>query len=143
MSYQGSLALNMTAAPGRPRQAPEERPELEVVTGGGLDARAREGMSAEFVRAVVGAVMAVTLFLVVGVARVTITSSTVTLLRDNTTMRSQITQIESENDGLRVVRSSLSSTTRIVSIATETYGMVSADDVETLSLDATGAPAAE
>ena len=71
MRYQGSEAYNMSATEvRRERTQVEQRPSFEVVTGGGLDARARAGVSPRFVARVRAVVALAAVLVVLGMARV-------------------------------------------------------------------------
>ena len=135
MRYQGSEAYSMVATERRrERLERQAAPSFEVVTGGGLDARARAGVSATFV-AKVRAVLAVAAVLIVlGMARVGIAAATVSLLSSNSALSSQIEEVSSLNEQLRVQRSVLSSNARITRIATQNYGMVLTGDAVTVDL---------
>ena len=138
MRYQGSEAYSMEATERRrERLERQAAPSFEVVTGGGLDARARAGVSATFV-AKVRAVLAVAAVLIVlGMARVGIAAATVSLLSSNSALSSQIEEVSSLNEQLRVQRSVLSSNVRITRIATQNYGMVLTGDAVTVDLGST------
>lgn len=135
MRYQGSEAYSMEATERRrERLERQAAPSFEVVTGGGLDARVRAGVSATFV-AKVRAVLAVAAVLIVlGMARVGIAAATVSLLSSNSALSSQIEEVSSLNEQLRVQRSVLSSNARITRIATQNYGMVLTGDAVTVDL---------
>lgn len=142
MRYQGSEAYSMEAAErGRERIEREARPSFEVVTGGGLDARARAGVSPAFVARLRVAVAVAAFLIVLGMARVALTSTTVALLSDNAALTTQISETQSTNEQLRIERSVLSSNSRISRIATQNYGMVLPS--ETVTLDLTNASAAD
>ena len=125
MRYQGSEAVSYRATE---RRAAEERtrPSFEVVTGGGLDARARRGVSPEFLARVRTIVIAALIVIALGACRVALSTATVTLLLGNSGLKSDIEQAQTLNDDLRVERSVLTSATRINRIATQNYGMVQA-----------------
>ncbi len=125
MRYQGSEAIDLEYAERRrARQQRQAAPSLEVVSGGGLDAQARRGVSYEFlVRVAVVCSIALAL-LVVGAVRVVLSTATVSALRANATLRTEVSEAQSLNDELKIERSVLSSSTRIGRIATQNYGMV-------------------
>ena len=135
MRYQGSAAYSMGAAE-RSRERLEERASssFEVVSGGGLDARAREGVSRAFVARVRTVVVVAVVLIALGMVRVGISAATVSLLRSNADLGTQIAEAESLNEQLRVQRSVLSSNARISRIATQNYGMVLPTDHVTVSL---------
>ena len=135
MRYQGSEAYSMRAAE-RELECPYERPatSFEVVSGGGLDAQARRGVSHEFL-ARARTVAAVALFLfVLGLARVALSAATVAVLQTNSDLTTQIEEAEKLSSDLRIERSVLSSNARISRIATQNYGMVLPSDHVTVSL---------
>ena len=130
MRYQGSEALDMETAERRATRHEEtrsQRPSFSVVAGGGLDAPARKGVSAEFLTRVKVAVAISMALITLGVCRVALTTASVSLLQGNVTLRSQIKEAESYNDDLQVEHSILSSASRIDRIATQNYGMVLSD----------------
>ena len=135
MRYQGSEAYSMRAAE-RELERPYERPatSFEVVSGGGLDAQARRGVSHEFL-ARARTVAAVALFLfVLGLARVALSAATVAVLQTNSDLTTQIEEAEKLSSDLRIERSVLSSNARITRIATQNYGMVLTGDAVTVDL---------
>ena len=137
MRYQGSEAYNMSATEvRRERTQVEQRPSFEVVTGGGLDARARAGVSPRFVARVRAVVAPAAVLVVLGMARVAITSATVALLTSNASLSEQISEAQTLNEQLRIERSVLSSNARISRIATQNYGMVLSSEFVTLDLSA-------
>lgn len=105
--------------------APEQstRTSFEVVPGGGLDADARRGVSSQFIQRVKLIAVAAALFLTLGVARIGISTATVSTLQANNVIRNEMRATTATNDSLRVSRSLLASTTRIERIATQNYGM--------------------
>ena len=125
MRYQGSEAYRVEAAERRrERLEGQARPSFEVVSGGGLDARVRAGVSPVFVSRIRVAVAIAAVLVVVGMARVALSSATVTLLKSNAELTTQIEEAQTLNDNLRIERSVLSSNSRISRIATQNYGMV-------------------
>lgn len=125
MRYQGSEAYRVEAAERRrERLEGQARPSFEVVSGGGLDARVRAGVSPVFVSRIRVAVAIAAALVVVGMARVALSSATVTLLKSNAELTTQIEEAQTLNDNLRIERSVLSSNSRISRIATQNYGMV-------------------
>ena len=133
MSYSRSAALAYES-PDFEYEAPARRKRLSVHTGGGLDAQARKGVSKGFVNTLQVFLLAVVIFFALGAVRVAITTQTVTLLRDNATMQAGIEETLDRNDSLRVERSMLSSSERIVAIATANYDMHLASASESLTL---------
>ena len=127
MRYQGSEAVSYRATE---RRAVEERqrPSFEVVTGGGLDARARRGVKPEFLARVRAIVCMAMVLVALGACRVALSTATVSLLLGNSQLKVDIEQAQTLNGDLRVERSVLASSTRINRIATQNYGMVLASE---------------
>lgn len=135
MRYQGSEAYSWVADEGAEELLEgRRRPSFEVVTGGGLDARAREGVSPQFVAKVRLVLTVAAALVVLGMARVALTSATVGMLQSNVELKTQIDDAQTLNDELRVERSVLSSNSRISRIATQNYGMVLSSDQETVTI---------
>lgn len=128
MSYQGSAARRFEYAERAPRYGAAPQPAFDVVEGGGLDARARRGVSAAFVAYARLVTLAVVVFVVLGSLRVAITTATVTYLSDNLRVQDAIEDAEDLNASLRIERSVLSNSMRITRIATQNYGMVYVTD---------------
>ena len=112
----------------------ETRTPFEVVTGGGLDALARRGVSREFVARLRAVLVVAAFFIVLGVCRVTLVTSAVTLLQGNTSLKASIESAQALNDDLQVERSVLSSASRINRIASQNYGMVLSTNTDRLVL---------
>ena len=123
MRYQGSAVANEEYIE-RGYALPQERPSFEVVSGGGLDARARRGVAPEFLARVKAVVACALVFFALGACRVALTSAAVAALQGNATLKTQITEAKTTNDSLMVERSALSSNARISRIATQNLGMV-------------------
>lgn len=124
MRYQGSEAYSMRAAErGRERSEQQARPSFEVVSGGGLDARARAGVSPAFVARVRAVVAVAAVLIVLGMGRVALSAATVTLMQSNATLNEQISEAQTSNEELMIERSVLSGNARITRIATQNYGM--------------------
>ncbi len=142
MRYQGSEAIDLEYAERRrARQQRQAAPSFEVVSGGGLDAKVRRGVSYEFlVRVAVVCSIALAL-LVIGAVRIVLSTATVSALRANATLRTEVSEAQSLNDELKIERSVLSSSTRIGRIATQNYGMVFSG--ETMSINLSEAATAE
>lgn len=145
MRYQGSEAYSFDVAERRRERVEERnRASFEVVTGGGLDARVREGVSHQFFRRVCAVLAVAAVLFVLGAARVALTAGTSALLAQNADLKSQITEAETLNDDLKITRSVLSSNSRIARIATQNLGMVLASNREVITLeDGTGTDAAQ
>jgi len=109
----------------------EEAPALEVHSGRGASADAdASSLVLGFAK-----VLAVFLcaFIAIGAVRVGITCATVRCLEHNVSLQSQIEEGRELNSDLEVDRSTLSSSSRIVGIATESYGMVYATHLDDIS----------
>ena len=142
MRYQGSEAYKLDwAERRRERREAQSAPSFEVVSGGGLDARARAGVSPQFVARVRAVVLVAAALIVLGMARVALSSATVSLLSANSELSAQVEETQSINEQLRIQRSALASNSRISRIATQNYGMVLSGDFVAIDLDAE--PAAE
>ena len=133
MSYYSSAARKLEN-PDYGREAQPRRERLSVHRGGGLDAQARKGVSAGFVHTIQVVLLAVFVIFGLGIARVAITAQTNSLLRQNAEMENAIAAMGDTNDSLRIERSSLRSRERIVTIATDNYGMHVAAADESLVL---------
>ena len=108
---------------GRERSEQQARPSFEVVSGGGLDARARAGVSPAFVARVRAVVAVAAVLIVLGMGRVALSAATVTLMQSNATLNEQISEAQTSNEELMIERSVLSGNARITRIATQNYGM--------------------
>lgn len=136
MNMYGSEALEYEEMiRTRPARSTESQPSFEVVSGGGLDARVRAGVSSEFLARVKMVVAAAVLLFVLGSLRVALTSMTVAQLSANAEMREQISDFITNNDNLRVERSLMSSAGRIDRIAVQNYGMVVPASYDVIVLD--------
>ena len=139
MASWGSAAYRMgSAAPDVRRERVTERaerPSLDVVEGGGLDARAREGVSGAFLATIGRVLVAAAVLAVLGACRVGISVATLSLLQSTSELRTEISEVETTNDELRISRSILSSSSRISRIATQNLGMVLAEDTVTVTVD--------
>lgn len=134
MSYRGTEAPRLDYVERQYGYEVIDRPAFDVVEGGGIDARVRRGVSADFVVRVRLAMLAVAVFVILGAARVALTTATVTLLQSNLQMQTSIEAAEAENSSLRIERSVLSNTSRITRIATQNYGMVYVTSHDFISL---------
>lgn len=144
MRYQGSEAIDLEYAERRrARQQRQAAPSFEVVSGGGLDAKVRSGVSYEFlVRVAVVCSIALAL-LVIGAVRVVLSTATVSALRANATLRTEVSEAQSLNDELKIERAVLSSSTRIGRIATQNYGMVFSGETMSVNIAEDAAIAGE
>ena len=137
MRYQAAEAYSMGAAERRrerEQRQQQARPSFEVVSGGGLDARVRAGVSPVFVARVRAVVAVAAVLIVLGMARVSLSAATVTLLQSNSDLSAQISDTQTANEELMIERSVLSSNARITRIATQNYGMALPSGVVTLDL---------
>lgn len=138
MRYTGAEAIDLAyhTEEFAPQVAP--RTPFEVHEGSGLDARAREGVSPQFLKRAQQLVLIGIVIAIFFALRITIFSAAAAQLNANNALREQVnTAVQLERD-LKVTTSTLSSSNRIDNIATQNYGMVRASDTEVLSLD--GAP---
>ncbi len=145
MRYQGSEAFDMdyAIAPGEERES-RRAASLEVLTGGGLDARARRGVSREFVGQLRNILVIAAALIAIGAVRVFLSTATVATLSANTALRSEISDARNLNSELKIERSVLASNSRIARIATQNYGMVLSTEALTVKVgDAAEAEAAE
>ena len=135
MRYQGSEAYSMDVAERRRERLEQQAaPSFEVVTGGGLDARARAGVSPTFVARLRAVLVVAAALVALGMVRVGISAATVSLLSSNSALSTQIEEATTLNDQLSVQRSVLSSNARISLIATQNYGMVLTGDAVTIEV---------
>ncbi len=134
MRYQGSEALNIDFAEGGEALEQAARPSFQVLPGGGLDARARKGVSAQFIANVRTVVVLAAVLIAIGLVRVAISSATVVALSNNSTLRSEVSDAKNLNDDLKIERAVLSSNSRIARIATQNYGMVLSSDAMTVEV---------
>ena len=131
MRYAGNTAYQLDTRPAW--EVPVGR-SLSVHEGGRADAR-RRAESASVVAPVVRLVIAlVVTFVLVGVARVAITSATVSSLKQVAAAESSVREERVMRTELQMERSVLASADRIQRIATENYGMVYATEVDTVVL---------
>lgn len=128
MRYQGSEALNIDFVEGASALEQAAQPSFEVLPGGGLDARARRGVSQEFMANVRTVVVLAAVLIAIGLARVAISSAAVVALTNNSALRTQLSDAKNLNDELKIERAVLSSNSRIARIATQNYGMVLSSD---------------
>lgn len=140
MRYQGSAVANEEYIE-RGYAQPQERPSFEVVSGGGLDARARRGVTPAFLARVKAVVACALVFFALGACRVALTSAAVATLQGNATLKTQISEAKTTNDSLMIERSALSSNSRISRIATQNLGMVLSADTESVTIGAADAAA--
>lgn len=139
--YQGSEAYRLDASEGAlTRQS--SRPSFEVVEGRGLDARARQGLSPRFVARLRAAAVVAFAIMALAVVRVGVLAATVSLLSENTSMRTELKDARSASDELKIEESVLGNSQRIERIATKAYGMVPASSAEQMSAGSTAAPSA-
>ena len=119
--YTGSEAVRLDGAQ-RAYEAPRTAPRsFEVIEGSGLDARVREGVGASFFAHLRLIALVAGVLLALGTVRVSVSSATVSILKENATMRAGIKTAQSTRADLEVQRSVLSAGTRIDRIATHKY----------------------
>ena len=136
MRYQGSEAYSVRAAERAwERTSQQSRSSFEVVSGGGLDARVRQGVSHEFLARFRAVLLVAAFFLALNLVRVAISAATVSVLQANADLTTQISEAETLNSNLRIERSVLSSNARISRIATQNYGMVLPSERVTVVFD--------
>lgn len=132
MSYTGSEAARLDVYRGESLQQ-QRRATLRTVAGEGADAKARAGVSAEFLSKYKAFLVVLAIVGALCVARVGTFAIAANIMADNAAMRTQIEQSTTLANQLRIQRSVLSSTSRIDRIATQTYGMVAAGTVEQMT----------
>lgn len=145
MGYQGNVAYDAdTWSAGAytfaypqedARPSSVQRPHFGVIEGRGLDAKVREGVGFAFLNKIKLIVSVVVICAAIGFARVGLLSAQVVLLQQNARMSAAIDQAELHNNELKVERSILSNSSRIGRIATQSYGMVLPEQVDTINLD--------
>lgn len=138
--YEGSAARRIDAFEQAPAQ-PSARARLRVYEGAGLDAQVRRGVSPEFIATLKTIAVAFLVVASICFVRIGIYSASVSLLAQNSAMRTELKDTRAERDELRIDRSILSSSSRIERIATQNYGMVLANGSETLTVGAAAAAA--
>lgn len=136
MRYQGSEALNMNYAGAGALEERSRETSFEVLPGGGLDARARRGVSHEFVASVCHVLIIAAAIITLGLVRVDLSSAAVSALAANSSLRSEVTDAKNLNDDLKIERAVLSSNSRISRIATQNYGMSLSNDAMTVKVGA-------
>ena len=134
MRYQGSEALNMNYAGAGALEERSRETSFEVLPGGGLDARARRGVSHEFVASVCHVLIIAAAIITLGLVRVGLSSAAVSALAANSS--SEVTDAKNLNDDLKIERAVLSSNSRISRIATQNYGMSLSNDAMTVKVGA-------
>ena len=134
MRYQGSEALNMNYAGAGALEERSRETSFEVLPGGGLDARARRGVSHEFVASVCHVLIIAAA--IITLVRVGLSSAAVSALAANSSLRSEVTDAKNLNDDLKIERAVLSSNSRISRIATQNYGMSLSNDAMTVKVGA-------
>ena len=130
MSTYGTEATSFYGSAATARRAPQTSPDrsFEVVSGGGLDARAREGITLSQFQRFLTALGAIALVVVMAGMRIGLSTVTVSSLRANASLEAKIGAAQERCSSLQVERSVLSSADRITRIATENYGMVYTTD---------------
>lgn len=132
MMYQGSAAYQIDVA----REAWEvpARRSLSVMDGGNRAPRTYNETSPLVTLAIRFAVIFAVCFVVLGGARVVLTTATVSCLREVNAVESEVADAQLTHTELQVERSVLSSADRIQRIATENYGMVYATNVDSITV---------
>ena len=142
MRYQGSEAYSERVAEREYARTPQQpRPSFEVVSGGGLDARARQGVSPEFLARFRAVVLVAAFLIAINLVRVALSAATVAALQANADLTSQISAAETLSSNLKIERSVLSSNARISRIATQNYGMVIPSERLSVTIDEPSADA--
>lgn len=143
MLFQGNAAYEL--AYQDVLDAPVREP-LSVHQGGGLDARFDSEAMSSLAKVIKIAIAATFIFVVFGGARVALTTQTVQALQNVREVRDTLADATDMQTQLQIERSALLSSDRIQKIATESYGMVYASEVDTISIDAgqtQGSPSAD
>ena len=140
MRYQSSAAAYEDYAE-RGQALEQSRRSFEVVTGGGLDERARRGVSRQFLARAKAVAAIVVALCALGGVRVALTSAAVSTMQANSVLKTQISDAQTENDQLLIQRSVLSSNARISRIATQNLGLVQSGASETITIGASAAAA--
>lgn len=143
MRYAGSEAVSLDANEGRRRLEERRHAPFEVVEGGGLDARARRGVSSQFVIGFRAALCLIAAIFVLGGSRVLISTATVRVLEANSGITQGIREARVTNENLQVERSTLCRSSRIDRIATQNYGMVFATSTDTIQVGEQGQDASQ
>ena len=136
MGIMGSEAYSYYGnAYERPREVERHAP-FEVVRGGGLDARVRSGVYAQFWTRFKLFVACALAFAAIGICRVALTAATVSNLTQANALEEKISTSASANSDLKIERSVLSSSSRVNAIAKQNYGMVLSTDTESMDASA-------
>jgi len=122
MAYLGSAAYRLDSVETSPRL--DDRRDFEVIQGGGLDARARQGLSRDFLARLRVFVICVVSVVALGSARVALSVAAVSSMKGNEAIQASIDQALDDNTNLRVLDAQLSAASRIDAIATQNLGMV-------------------
>ena len=135
MKYQDNTAISFEMVA---QSAPQTQPSRDfgVVEGRGLDAQARQGVSAEFFSKLIKVSAIFAIAVVIGLARIAITTQTASIKSDDMTLRDQIQAAQTLEGELRVEESVLSSNHRIASIASKHFGMVQDVNKEQIDIPA-------
>lgn len=138
LRYQGSEAYNWESTEReQQRQERQARPSFEVVTGDGLDARARRGIAPVVLARFKAVLVATVLLVALGAARVSLTVATVDMMQGTSELKTELSEAKTLSQELHVEQSVLSSNSRIARIVTQNYGMVLATDALTVDVSAT------
>lgn len=117
-----------------PRPSTHERPNLEVLSGSGLDSLARAGVGRAFLHNAKLIAAIVLTVCALGLVRVGIFAMSAGVLNATATIRSQVEDARVTESNLQIEHSTLSSSGRIDRIATQNYGMVKATENEVMTL---------
>ena len=110
-----------------------------VLQGAGLDLARRAGISPAFYNAVRIVVVTCILLAIIAIARVGMTTLTVSTLMTNSQMKAEIAQAVSYGNDLQVQEAIFSNPTRIRSIATGVMGMTEPAQVAQLDMGGSAA----
>ena len=135
MKYQDNTAVSFEMAA---QSAPQTQPSRDfgVVEGRGLDALARQGVSPETISSFAKVFAAFLFIMVLGIARIYVSTLASSAQSDSDTLRNQIQAAQTLEGELRVEESVLSSNHRIASIASKHFGMVQDVNKEEINIPA-------
>ncbi len=133
--YGGNTAVDYSYRSAIPQHEFEPERNFEVLEGTGLDERVRRGVSSTQVQRTKLFMAALSVVLSFGMVRIALSAATVTAIETALEMRSEISDVQTTTNELRVENSILSNATRIERIATQNYGMEYAEETATISID--------
>lgn len=137
MRYEGAEAYRLESVQKNRAHSYEAQlsaPSFEVYEGGGLDARARQGVDSRFISRVRALFLLAVVVVIVGSIRVGLCAATVSVLQVTSGLQSKVESLKDINSQLEIECSVAGSSQRITSIATQNYGMVYASEVDTIKL---------